>query len=85
MGKSSKITILAVDDIKETIDAIRQGLIWGTLAQNFIRMGYESGAMIMEHLDGKPVPKSVPLDALLITKDNVYTYEAELWKAVKKK
>lgn len=85
MGILPKMTILAIDDTKDTVDAIRKGQIWGTLAQNFLRMGYESAGMIMDKLDGKQVPSKVSLDVLLVTKDNVNSYEKELSDAVKVK
>jgi len=85
MGIASKVTILAIDDTKDTIDAVRKGGVWGTLVQNFPRMGYESAAIIMEHLNGKPVPKKIAMDVILVTKDNVKTYEKQLWDAVKLK
>lgn len=85
MGIAKRMTILAIDDTKETIDAIRKGDVWATLAQNFPRMGYESARMIIDHLDKKPVPKAVPLDVILVTKDNLKTYDAEMWGAVRLK
>lgn len=84
-GISSKVTILAVDDIAETIDGIRAGLIWGTLAQNFLRMGYESAGMLIDHFSGKHIPSKVDLDVLLITKENVDTYKQAMSEMVKRK
>ena len=84
MGLSSKMTILAVDDIKETVDAIRNGMVWGTLAQNFMRMGYEPVGIILDHGAGKPTPSMVDSGLILVTKENVETYTEAMRAAVKR-
>lgn len=85
MGISDRVTILAVDDIAETVDCLRKGTIWGTLAQNFYRMGYESAAMIMDHLDGKAVEPGVDSGTTLVVRDNLATYKQEMLDAVRRK
>ena len=85
MGIIEKMTILAVDDIKETVDCIKKGTIWATMAQNFYRMGYESAAMIMEHRQGKKVPVNVDSGVTIVTKDNVDSYKQEMLDAIRRK
>ena len=83
MGILDQMTILAIDDIQETIDMVREGAIWGTLAQNFTRMGYESAGMIMDHMEGKPVPSKVDSGLTLVTRENCDTYHEEMMRAVR--
>jgi len=85
MGIADRVTILAVDDIAETVDCIRNGSVWGTLAQNFYRMGYESAAMIMDHIEGKAVEPGVDSGTTLVVQDNLATYKQEMIDAVRRK
>jgi ABC-type sugar transport system substrate-binding protein len=85
MGITDRITILTIDDVDQTIDEIRKGRIWGTMAQNFYRMGYESAAAIMDHLAGRSIPSRVDSGTLLITRDNVKTYKKDMLQAVRRK
>jgi ribose transport system substrate-binding protein len=79
-GMTGKVNILAIDAIQETIDNIKAGKIWATMAQNFYKMGYVSGKFAMDYLAGKSVPPVFDSGTLLITKDNVATYQDEMAK-----
>lgn len=86
MGK--EVRILDIDAVAETIDNIKDGSEWATLAQNFYKRGYESVRMAYEYLtqDGKvEYPQFVDSSTVLITKDTADTYEEDLWAAVKMK
>lgn len=86
MGRD--IRILDIDAVEETIDNIKNGSEWATLAQNFYKRGYESVRMAYEYLtqDGKvEYPQFVDSGTVLITKDTADTYEQDLWAAVKTK
>lgn len=39
--KPGELTIIGIDFTAETLDAIREGYLAGTMTQNFYRMGYE--------------------------------------------
>ncbi|MEX1307526.1 MAG: substrate-binding domain-containing protein [Eubacteriales bacterium] len=75
-----KVTILAVDDIQETIDNVDSGVIWGTMVQNFYKMGYESGRLVLEYYAGEEIPSTVDSGTLLVTEENVDTYQEELYQ-----
>jgi len=86
MGK--EVRILDIDAVAETIDNIKDGSEWATLAQNFYKRGYESVRMAYEYLtqDGQvEYPQFVDSSTVLITKDTAETYEEDLWAAVKMK
>ncbi|MEG1524160.1 MAG: substrate-binding domain-containing protein [Clostridia bacterium] len=76
MGR--KIDILSIDDVPETLDMIDKGEIWGTIAQNYIGMGYESVRILVDHLNGETVPDFVSVPLKLVTKENLKTYKDEL-------
>ncbi|WP_421853539.1 sugar ABC transporter substrate-binding protein [Oricola sp.] len=73
-GKTG-VTVLAIDDVEDTLGAIREGLIWGTMTQDFYRMGYESVGFIHDHLDGKDVPSVTDSGTVLVTAENIDTYK----------
>lgn len=74
IGLTGKITILAIDDNADTLQMIRDGKIWATMAQNFYKMGYEAGNSAMKHLAGEEVESVQDSGTVLINKDNVDTY-----------
>ena len=84
--QNKKIVILGVDPIQETLDGIRKGNIWGTMAQNFYRRGYESIRYCVEYLNGNKSAFNKVNDSglVLVTKDNVDTVVTDLAKATHK-
>ncbi|MFT4107087.1 MAG: substrate-binding domain-containing protein [Lacrimispora sp.] len=74
------ITILAIDDNEDTLQYIRDGKVWGTMAQNFYKMGYTAGEFARDYLEGKKVDSIVDSGTVLITKDNIDTYQDEFYK-----
>lgn len=69
------VTVLAIDDVDDTIGAIREGLVWGTMTQDFYRMGYESVGFVDDFLNGKAVPSITDSGTVLVTADNVDSYK----------
>lgn len=83
-----EIRILDIDAIPETINNLKEGKEWATLAQNFYKRGYESVRMAYEYVtqDGEvDFPKFIDSGTVLITQDSAATYEEDLWSAVKVK
>jgi ABC-type sugar transport system, periplasmic component len=84
--QNRKINILEVDDGKEKLDNIRSGAVFGTLAQNFIKQGYESVRLAYEIVTGvKDVPTKLDSGIVVVTKANVDTYDKEMDAAICKK
>lgn len=84
--QNRKINVIDVDDKQETLDMIKSGDIYATLAQNFNRMGYESVRLAVEILDGvEGTPTVVDSGIIVVTKDNVDNYSVDMEKAIKKK
>lgn len=77
LGLEDKVTILAIDDNEDTIQFIKDGKIWGTMAQNFYKMGYIAGEYAMKHLEGEEVDSVVDSGTVLITAENADTYSFE--------
>ena len=77
MGMDGKITILAIDDNADTVQMIKDGKIWATMAQNFYKMGYTAGELAIKHLNGEEVDSVVDSGTVLITDENADTYSFE--------
>lgn len=81
MGRSD-VNILDIDAVEATIDNIKAGKVWATLAQNFYKRGYESVRMAYEYLtegDNATFAKMNDSGTVLIDSSNVATYEEDLW------
>ena len=80
LGINDKVKILAIDDIDETIQNVKDGAIWGTMVQNFYKMGYLAGQYGMDYLNNKEVPSITDSGTIFVNKDNVDTYKDEMMK-----
>jgi ABC-type sugar transport system substrate-binding protein len=80
------IVVLGVDPIQETLDGIRNGDIWGTMAQNFYKRGYESIRFCVEFLEGNldAFEKENDSGLVLVTLENVESINADLANATRK-
>ena len=80
MGKEDEVLILAIDDIEETLDCIRDGSIYGTMTQNFYRKGYQASQFLMDYIENGTEPAEVINDSgsLLVTLDNIDTYGTDM-------
>lgn len=69
------IVVLDIDDMDETLQAIREGWVWATLVQDFYTMGYEGAKLIMGARAGKEVPDNVDSGTIFVTSENVDNYK----------
>lgn len=73
------ILIMAIDDIEETLDLIRSGDIWATMAQNFYKIGHESARIAYEYLSaGTEPPYNTDSGSMCVTLDNIDVYMESL-------
>lgn len=70
------ITIIAVDDIEETMDFVKDGTIYGTMAQNFYKMGYLGVELLVDFIRNGKSPSNTINDSgsIFVTLDNIDTY-----------
>ncbi len=81
----SDILILDIDAVDATIDNIKEGKVWATLAQNFYKRGYESVRMAYEYItegDAATFAQYNDSGTVLIDQTNIATYEEDLWGAI---
>lgn len=86
-GLQDRVTIVGIDDVAETLDAIRDGVIWGTVAQSFYKMGSLSATILYDHVVNGKAPEAAAGDgygfdsgAIFVTRENLDTYKAEMTK-----
>ena len=77
-----KIKIVCFDDEKETLDAIKEGAIFGTVAQQPYEYGYQSVQMAERILKGDrsliPANKTILIPTVVIQRNNVEEYGKKL-------
>jgi ribose transport system substrate-binding protein len=70
------IVIMAIDDVAETLDFVKSGDIYATMAQNFYKIGYEPAKILYQYLTNGTKPASYSNDSgcTIVTKDNINSY-----------
>ena len=68
------ITILAIDNNDDTVQYVKDGRIWATMAQNFYKMGHQSATAAYNYLKGEDVETVYDSGTVLITQENAETY-----------
>ena len=71
IGKAGAITFVGFDYSSAFIDPLRRGELKGFVVQNPVNMGYLSVKTMVDHLQGRPVPKTVDTGVVLVTADNL--------------
>ncbi len=71
IGKAGQVKFVGFDYSSSFIEPLVQGHLHGFIAQHPVNMGYLSVKTMVEHLQGKPVPKTVDTGVILVTADNV--------------
>ena len=79
-GLTGKVTIMAIDDISQTLDGIRYASIYGTMTQNFYRAGYQASQWICEYVRSGKKPPHLINDSgtVAVTKKNIDTYKSDM-------
>jgi ribose transport system substrate-binding protein len=79
-GKVGQILAAGFDDLKDTLEGIRDGRISFCLVQKTFKMGWLSVEKLLDATAGKEIPKNIDTGMLVVTKDNVDTYMDEMKK-----
>lgn len=72
-----EVTVLGTDAMDPMLDAIEKGEAWGSLAQNFYKMGKSAVENAVGHINGNEVPDTTDSGFVFITQENVQSYRAE--------
>jgi len=75
-GLNNKVKIVSYDDVDETIDLIKKGVVYATVAQNPYKMGYLGVKLLKEIKEGKtPDTQIIDTGVTVVTKENVHSYK----------
>jgi ribose transport system substrate-binding protein len=81
-GKLGKVQIVCFDDDRETLTAIKDGSIFGTVAQQPFEYGYQTVKAAEQILKGDrsviPANKTIFIPTVVIQKNNVDDYSKKL-------
>ena len=71
-----KVTIIGFDDLDQTLDLIRKGVVYGTAVQKNYMMGYQ-GIKTIADIKAGAMPSKGIIDTgvTIVTKENVDTYK----------
>ncbi len=75
-GLAGKVTIIGFDDLDQTLDLIRKGVVYGTAVQKNYMMGYQ-GIKTIADIKAGAMPSKGIIDTgvTIVTKENVDTYK----------
>jgi ribose transport system substrate-binding protein len=82
--KTGKIIVAGFDDLPDTLDAIKKGVVSFCLAQKTYKMGWLSVEMLLKAQKGEKLPKEIDTGVVIVTKDNIDTYMTDMKKEFKK-
>jgi ribose transport system substrate-binding protein len=79
-GKAGKVLVAGFDDLKDTLDGIRDGSVQFCLVQKTYKMGWLSVENLIKAGKKEPVEKLIDTGVVFVEKANVDTYMAEMKK-----
>jgi len=79
-GKAGKILLAGFDDLKDTLQGIKDGTVAFCLVQKTFNMGWLSVEALLDVYKGKALPKVTDTGVLFVTADNVGTYMEDMKK-----
>jgi ribose transport system substrate-binding protein len=79
-GKAGKILLAGFDDLKDTLEGIKDGSVAFCLVQKTFKMGWLSVEALLDAGKGKKLPKVTDTGVLFVTKANVGNYMDEMKK-----
>jgi len=77
LNLSNKVKIVCFDDMTETLQYVRDGIILATIVQKPYEMGTESLNVMMDKIEGKPIQTQHDITFKVINKGNVDKYSVK--------
>lgn len=74
-GKAGKVLVAGFDDLGDTLQGIRDGLIVFCVVQNTYRMGWLSVERLLDAIANRPVPKVIDTGVVFVDRKNIDTYK----------
>ena len=77
IGKAGAITFVGFDYSASFIEPLRAGQLHGFVVQHPVNMGYLSVKTMVDHLQGREVPKTVDTGVMMVTLENLNDAEVQ--------
>ena len=77
-GRAGEIIVGGFDDLAETITGIKDGSVHFCLVQKAYKMGWMSVEILLDMMNGKEIPKVIDTGVIIVNKDNVDSYMAQV-------
>jgi ribose transport system substrate-binding protein len=74
-GKAGRVLVAGFDDLGDTLQGIRDGLIVFCVVQNTYRMGWLSVERLLDAVANRPVPKVIDTGVVFVDRKNIDTYK----------
>lgn len=78
--KVGQVIVAGFDDLKDTLDGIRDGSIAFCLVQKTFKMGWLSVEKLLDAVEEKEIPKNIDTGILIVNSTNVDTYMEDMKK-----
>jgi ribose transport system substrate-binding protein len=78
--KVGQVIVAGFDDLKDTLEGIRDGSISFCLVQKTFKMGWLSVEKLLDAVEEKEIPKNIDTGILVVDKSNVDTYMEDMKK-----
>jgi ribose transport system substrate-binding protein len=78
--KVGQVLVAGFDDLKDTLEGIRDGSIAFCLVQKTFKMGWLSVERLLDAVEEKEIPKNIDTGILVVDKNNVDTYMEDMKK-----
>ncbi len=76
--RTGTIVVAGFDDLKDTLDGIRDGSVAFCVVQNTYKMGWLSVEELLAAIDGKPIPKVIDTGVVFVDRSNLATYSGQM-------
>jgi ribose transport system substrate-binding protein len=73
-GKKGTLVIAGFDDLKDTLDGIRDGSVVFCVVQKTYKMGWLSVERLLDAVNGRPVPKVIDTGVVFVDRGNIDSY-----------
>ena len=78
--KAGQVIVAGFDDLKDTLDGIRDGSIAFCLVQKTFKMGWLSVEKLLDAVEENEIPKIIDTGILVVDQNNVDTYMEDMKK-----
>ena len=77
-GRAGEIVIGGFDDLSDTLEFIREGVVDFALAQRTYAMGWLSVERLLDAINGEDFPEEIDTGVIIVNEGNVDTYMEEM-------